>query len=118
MWRNLVLLFVKIISFHNPINLFAILYPTSLPNLVVEVGTRHGHQFLLGVTLRPQRSARFFLVGVAMEKPSICIMMFKCDSQVVVITSYILKQHKSILFLQDLSIDKYDMFRLVAIILS
>ena len=57
-----------------------------------------------------------WLVGVATEKPSKCIMMFKCDLQGVVIASYILKQHKSILFLQDLSIDKYDMFRLLAII--
>ena len=39
--------FHKKISFYNPINFFAILYPTSLVNLVVEVGTRHCHQILL-----------------------------------------------------------------------
>ena len=58
----------------------------------------------------------FFLVGVAAEKPSRCIMMFKCDLQGVAIASYILKRHKIILFLQGLSIDKYGMFRLLAII--
>ena len=58
----------------------------------------------------------FFLVGVAMEKPSRCIMMFKCDLKGVVIASYIFKRHKSILFLQGLSIDKYDIFSLLAII--
>ena len=36
--RNLKSLFIKIISLYNPINFFAILYPTSLVNLVVEVG--------------------------------------------------------------------------------
>ena len=47
MWRNLMSLLIKIISFHNPIDFFAILYPTSLPNLAVEVETRHSHQILL-----------------------------------------------------------------------
>ena len=37
----------KIISLYNPINFLAILYATSLANLVVEVGTRHSHQTLL-----------------------------------------------------------------------
>ena len=40
-------LIIKIISLYNPINFFAILYPTSLANLVVGVGTRHSHQILL-----------------------------------------------------------------------
>ena len=40
MSRNLMSLFIKIISLHNPIHFFAILYPTSLANLVVEVRTR------------------------------------------------------------------------------
>ena len=39
-------MFMKIISLHNPI-IFAILYPTSLANLAVEVQTRHSHQVLL-----------------------------------------------------------------------
>ena len=37
----------KKISLHNPIHSLAILYPTSLANLVVEVGTRHSRQILL-----------------------------------------------------------------------
>ena len=37
----------KIISLHNPINIFVILHPISLANLVAEVGTRHSHQILL-----------------------------------------------------------------------
>ena len=41
-------LFTKIISLYNPIKFLAILYPTSLANLVVKVGTRHSHQILLG----------------------------------------------------------------------
>ena len=32
---------------YNHIHLLAILYPTSLANLVAEVGTRHSHQILL-----------------------------------------------------------------------
>ena len=47
MLRNLMSLFIKIISLYNPINFFAILYPTSLANLVVEVGTRHCYQILV-----------------------------------------------------------------------
>ena len=47
MSRNLMSLFMKIISLYNPIHIFAILYPTLLANLVVEVGTRHSHQILL-----------------------------------------------------------------------
>ena len=35
----------------NPIEFSAILYPKSLANLVVEVGTRHSHQGLALVTL-------------------------------------------------------------------
>ena len=41
-------LFIKIISLYNHIHFLAILYPTSLANLVVEVGTKHCHQILLG----------------------------------------------------------------------
>ena len=40
---------MKIISLYNPINCFTILYPTSLANLVVEVGTRHSPQILFNV---------------------------------------------------------------------
>ena len=40
-------LFIKMISLYKPINFLAILYPISLANLVVEVGTRHSHQILL-----------------------------------------------------------------------
>ena len=32
---------------YNPIKFLAILYPKSLANRVVEVGTRHNHQILL-----------------------------------------------------------------------
>ena len=56
------------------------------------------------------------MVPVGFKKPSTCIMMLKCDLQGVVIASYMLKRHKSILFLQGVSIDKYDVFRLLAII--
>ena len=50
MLRNLMSLFIKIIFLYNPINIFfAILYPSSLANLVVEVGTRHSHQILFEV---------------------------------------------------------------------
>ena len=34
-------------SLYNPIKFLAILYPISLANLVVEVGTKHSHQILL-----------------------------------------------------------------------
>ena len=44
MSRNLMSLFIKIISLYNPMHVFAILYPTSLAKLVVELGTRHSHQ--------------------------------------------------------------------------
>ena len=37
-------LFIKNISLYNLIKLLAIVYPTSLANLVFEVGTRHRHQ--------------------------------------------------------------------------
>ena len=37
----------KIISLYNPIYFLAILYPTSLANLVPEVETKHSHQILL-----------------------------------------------------------------------
>ena len=40
-------LFIKIISLYNHIHFLAILYPKSLANLVVEVGTRHCYQTLL-----------------------------------------------------------------------
>ena len=36
----------KIICLYNPVTFLAILYPTSLANLVVEVGTGHSHQIL------------------------------------------------------------------------
>ena len=45
--RNLMPLFIKSISLYNSINFVAILYPTSILNLVNEVATRHSHQFLL-----------------------------------------------------------------------
>ena len=48
--RNLMSLFIKIISLYNPIHFFAILYPASLANLVVEVRTRHSHQILLAIS--------------------------------------------------------------------
>ena len=38
---------MKIISLYSPINFLAIVYPTSLANLVAEVGTSHSHQILL-----------------------------------------------------------------------
>ena len=38
--------FIKIISLYNPINFVAVLNPTSLASLVVEVGTRHSYQIL------------------------------------------------------------------------
>ena len=47
MLRNLVSLFIKVFSLYNPISFFVILYPKSLVNRVVEVGTRHSHQILL-----------------------------------------------------------------------
>ena len=37
---------MKIISLYNPFNFLAILYPTSLANLVVEVESRNSHQIL------------------------------------------------------------------------
>ena len=47
MLRNLMSLFIKVISLYNSIIFLAILYSTSLANQVVEVGTRHSHQILL-----------------------------------------------------------------------
>ena len=47
-------LFIKIISLYNHIHFLAILYPTSLANLVVEVGIRHCHQILLTLGNKPQ----------------------------------------------------------------
>ena len=41
----------KIISLYNPIKFMAILYPTSLVNMVVEVGSRCRHQILLAVVV-------------------------------------------------------------------
>ena len=43
--------FIKNISIYNRIQFLATLYPTSLENLVVEVGTRHSHQILLLVPI-------------------------------------------------------------------
>ena len=40
-------LFIKIISLYNPIKFLAILFPTSLANLMFEVRTRHSRQILL-----------------------------------------------------------------------
>ena len=37
----------KVFSFYDPIKCLSILYPKSLANLVVEVGTRHSHKILL-----------------------------------------------------------------------
>ena len=54
--RNLMLLFMKSISLCNPIKLSAILYPKSLANMVVEVGTRHNHQILLHGRLKCEES--------------------------------------------------------------
>ena len=51
----------KIISLYNPIDFFAILYPKSLANLVVAVGTRHSHQILF---------PRAYLIIISMDKPS------------------------------------------------
>ena len=43
MFRNF-MSFINIISIYNPINVFAILYPTSLANLGIDVGTRYSYQ--------------------------------------------------------------------------
>ena len=45
--KGLVVIVRKNIFLVLPINFLAILYPTSLANLVVELGTRHSHQILL-----------------------------------------------------------------------
>ena len=45
--KELDVIVLKIISLYDPIKFLAILYPTPLANLVVEVGTRHSHQILL-----------------------------------------------------------------------
>ena len=37
----------KVVSLYNPIKFLVILYPKSLANLVVDVGTRHIHQIEL-----------------------------------------------------------------------
>ena len=42
-----VIVHTKVFSLYNSIKFFTIQYPTSLANLVVEVGTRHSHQILL-----------------------------------------------------------------------
>ena len=55
--KNYMSLFMKSISLYNPIKFLAILYPTSLTNLMVEVGTRHSHQTLfIYVTFNLRRS--------------------------------------------------------------
>ena len=41
----------KSIFLYNPIKFLAILYPKSLANLVVEVGTRHNHQILFSLAV-------------------------------------------------------------------
>ena len=43
---------IKTFSLYNPIKFLAILYPKSLANLLVEVGTRHSHQILFMGLLR------------------------------------------------------------------
>ena len=48
-WMNLVPLFIKSISLYNTIEFLAILYPESLANLMVEVGTRYSHQILFQI---------------------------------------------------------------------
>ena len=47
MWGNSMSVFIKSISLCNLIKFLVILYPKSLANLVVEVGTRHSHQIPL-----------------------------------------------------------------------
>ena len=47
---DVIVFVIKIISLYNPIKFLVTLYPTSLANLVVEVGTRHSHQILLQTT--------------------------------------------------------------------
>ena len=51
MLQTLMSLFIKSISLYNLIKFVAILYPKSLVNLVVEVGTRHSisHQMLFSI---------------------------------------------------------------------
>ena len=51
---------IKIISLYNPIKFLANLYPTSLVNLVVEVGTRHSHQILLAADWVVGNFMRYF----------------------------------------------------------
>ena len=57
-------LFIKIFSWYNTIKL-AILYPTSLANLVVEVGTRHSHQILLILTITYQELSIIIITSYA-----------------------------------------------------
>ena len=47
MLRKLMSLFIKKYFLYNPIKFLAALYPKSLTNLVVEVGTKHSHQIVL-----------------------------------------------------------------------
>ena len=54
--RNLMFCSWEVFSLCNPIKLSAILYPKSLANLVVEVGTRHNHQILLHGRLKCEES--------------------------------------------------------------
>ena len=52
-------LFIKNIFLVQLCLILAILYPTSLANLVVEVGTRHSHQTLLMMCCRPTKTIYF-----------------------------------------------------------
>ena len=54
-------LFIKIISLYSPIHFLSILYPTSLANLLVEMGIRHSHQILFFVAIRRHVPPRVFL---------------------------------------------------------
>ena len=51
-------LFMKLFSLCNPIQFSAILYPTSLANLVVEVEARHSHTILF-INLKIARNVPF-----------------------------------------------------------
>ena len=94
-------LFIKNISLYNLIKLLAIVYLTSLANLVVEVGTRHSHQifaylikksvwtgidaFPMGaggradcVDLAPCRWAPFSPLGIAHQPSALAVNTVKC----------------------------------------
>ena len=76
--RNSMSLFIKKIFLYITLLDFAILYPISLTNLVVEVGARHSHQILLSVRWQEiykwigvQAWARYMsMVGTAKVNPT------------------------------------------------